>query len=68
MSTRQPHRDTHLENYVGIPLEERLRKRLEDFLAAFPDAIQEEEALAMLLDLGLERADSLPWTKRRRAP
>lgn len=46
-------RDVDVENYIGIPLEERLRRKLEAFLRDHPDAISEEEAAAMLLDLGL---------------
>ena len=42
-----------VENYIGVPLEERLRRRLEEFLAEHPEAIPEEEATAMLIDLGL---------------
>lgn len=45
-----------VENYVGFPIRKRLRDKLEAFLDSFPDAIREEEALAMLLDLGLDHA------------
>jgi len=45
-----------VENYVGIPLEERLRRKLQAFLDAHPDAMPEEKAYALLLELGVDRA------------
>lgn len=46
----------HVENYIGIPLETRLRIKLEDFLAENQGVLSDEEAFRMLLDLGLEHA------------
>ena len=62
----EPVRERHVENYVGVPLQERLRIKLERFVAAFPDAIPEEDLFAMLLDLGLEEAAALPLAKLKR--
>jgi len=50
-------RRDHVENYIGVPLEERLRMKLEDFLLSHEDALPDEKAYAMLLDLGLDAAD-----------
>jgi hypothetical protein len=52
-----PHR--HIENYVGLPIGERLRQKLEDFLDDHRE-LDEETALALLLDLGLARAKEDP--------
>jgi hypothetical protein len=46
----------HIEDYVAVPLETRLRIRLEDFLAENQGVLSDEESLQMLLDLGLEHA------------
>lgn len=51
LAKRMQHRE--VENYIGVPLEERLRRKLEAFLRDHPDGISEEDAAAMLLDLGL---------------
>jgi hypothetical protein len=49
-----------VENYVCTPLEDRLRKKLEAFLRDHPNAMSEEEALALLMDLGLRGFEYLP--------
>lgn len=46
----------HIEDYVAVPLETRLRIKLEDFLAENQGVMSDEEAVRMLLDLGLEHA------------
>lgn len=46
----------HIEDTITLPLETRLRVRLEDFLAENQGVMSDEEALQMLLDLGLEYA------------
>ena len=51
-------------NYIGVPLAERLREKLQRFLDAHPDAIGEEQAAAMLLDLGLHSTELLPLAER----
>lgn len=40
-----------IPKYIGVPLEERLRRKLEAFLRDHPDAMPEGEGLAMLSDL-----------------
>jgi len=47
-------------NYIGIPLEDDLRERLQQFLDSYPGTIDEEEGYAMLLDLGLDTANHRP--------
>ena len=54
---RPPRVPRQAENYIGFPLSERLRLRLEDFLEDCPGAMDEERAAAMLLDLGLQAAE-----------
>lgn len=46
----------HIEDYVAVPLETRLRIKLEDFLAENQGVMPAEDAVQMLLDLGLEHA------------
>lgn len=46
----------HIEDEITLPLETRLRIRLEDFLAENQGVLSDEESLQMLLDLGLEHA------------
>jgi hypothetical protein len=46
----------HVENYIGIPLETRLRIKLEDFLLENQGVMTDEEAFQLLLDLGLRYA------------
>lgn len=45
-----------VENYVGVPLPEELRRKLQAFVDAHPE-LTVEDACAMLLDLGLRKAD-----------
>jgi hypothetical protein len=52
-----PHR--HVETYLGVFVGERLRQRLEDFLGGH-EALDEETAYALLLDLGLTKAEDEP--------
>lgn len=52
-----PKRPRSVENYLGIPIREGLRQRLEDFLADCPGVISDEDAFAMLIELGLRRAE-----------
>jgi hypothetical protein len=61
-----PQGNRRVENYVGIPLERRLLSKLERFVAAFPDAISEEDLFAMLLDLGVDQAAALPFAQLKR--
>lgn len=49
----------HVENYVGFPIGERLRQRLEDFFGDHPD-LDDETGFALLLDLGLRKAEEEP--------
>lgn len=46
----------HIEDKITLPLERRLRMRLEDFLAENQGVMSDAESLQMLLDLGLEHA------------
>lgn len=48
----------HIEDTITLPLETRLRIRLEDFLAENQGVMSDEEAVRMLLDFGLEHAAS----------
>lgn len=45
-----------VENYVGVPLPEELRRKLQAFVDARP-GLTVEDACAMLLDLGLRKAN-----------
>jgi hypothetical protein len=57
--TRRPERSDSpepVENYVGVPLPEGLRRRLQTFVNDRPE-LTLEEACAMLLDLGLRKAN-----------
>ena len=54
-----PSEHRHVENYVGLPIGERLRQKIEDFLGDHPD-LDDETGLALLLNLGLRNADKEP--------
>lgn len=49
--------DVSVENYECFPLEERLRRKLHTFLRDHPYMIPKEEVLALLLHLGIDRAE-----------
>jgi len=49
--------DVSVENYECFPLEERLRRKLQTFLRDHPYMMPKEEALALLLHLGIDRAE-----------
>lgn len=46
-----------VENYACLPLEERLRKRLREFVSDRSAIMSQEDALALLLHLGLRSAE-----------
>lgn len=52
-----PKRPRSVENYLGYPIEEDLRRRLEEFLNDCPGVLTDEEAFQMLIDLGLRHAE-----------
>ena len=58
-SAKIPTEHRHVENYVGLAIGERLRQKIEDFLADHPD-LDDETGLALLLDLGLRKVDEEP--------
>jgi hypothetical protein len=49
----------HIETYIATFVGETLRQRLEDFLDEYED-IDEETAYALLLELGLQKAEKEP--------
>jgi hypothetical protein len=54
-----PFNHRHIETYIATFVGETLRQRLEDFLCERDD-IDEETAYALLLDLGLQKAEEDP--------
>jgi hypothetical protein len=49
----------HVENYVGVPLDGELQKRLQEFIDVHPDE-DLERFVARLIDLGLDQAEQDP--------